>query len=203
MPLRVGVIVEGEGEYHSIRTLLERIWYELLRGDYIEVLKPIRRPQGTLLKVEGLMKAADAAKIMLGPDVASGPRTLVLILIDAESRCPKELAPKLVTWAKEARADADIACVMPNPMFETWFASAAASLAGVNGLPEHLTTPDDPEGKRLGKRWLKAQLRRKYQVTVDQPRLAAKFDLAECRARSASFDKLCRELARRLPPTDE
>ena len=41
MPLRVVVIVEGHGEDGAIRTLLERIWYELLGGDYIEVISSI------------------------------------------------------------------------------------------------------------------------------------------------------------------
>src|SRR4051794_10060623 len=124
MPLRVGVIVEGQGEYESIRILLERIWYELLGGDYIEVLRPFRQPQGTLLTEGGLRKAVEAVKIRLGPDTPGGPRTLVLVLIDAESNCPKLLAPQLVAWAQEARGDADIACVLPFPMFETWFAAA-------------------------------------------------------------------------------
>ena len=147
-------------------------------------------------------KAVDAVKIKLGTGHPRWLRTLVLILIDAESSCPKDLAPRLVSWAKDARADADIACVLPYPMFETWFAAAAASLAGVNGLPDDLPVPDDPEGNRVGKAWLRAQLPRKYSETVDQPRFAAKVDLFECRRRSASFGKLCRELALRLPPTE-
>jgi len=194
--------VEGQGENKAVRTLLHRVWYELLGGDFLDVIRPFRQSQGTLLKEEGLKKVVDAVKIKLGPDTPGGMRTLVLILIDAESRCPKELAPRLVAWAREARADAYIACVLPNPMFETWFAASAASLAGVNGLPRGLPVPDDPEGNRLGKSWIKAHLRRKYSETVDQPRFAAKVDLAQCRRQSASFDKLCRELAQRLPSAD-
>jgi hypothetical protein len=47
MPLRVVIIVEGHGEDGAVRTLLERIWYELLGGDYIEVI-PWRGKQGQL-----------------------------------------------------------------------------------------------------------------------------------------------------------
>ncbi len=47
MPLRVAVIVEGHGEDGAIRPLLERIWYELLGGDGLDVLRPFRRPQGS------------------------------------------------------------------------------------------------------------------------------------------------------------
>jgi hypothetical protein len=198
MPLRVGLIVEGQGEYESIRTLLHRVWYEFLGGDVINVLRPFRQPLGKLLKEDGLKKAVDAVKIRLGPDIPGGERTLVLILIDSEGDCPKDVAPKLVGWAKEARSDADIACVLPHPMFETWFAAAAASLRGVNGLPADLAEPDDPEGQRLGKAWLRKRLPRKYSETVDQPRFAAGIDIGLCRQRSPSFDKLCRELEARL-----
>jgi hypothetical protein len=198
MPLRVGLIVEGQGEYAAVRTLLERIWYELLGGDFIEVIRPFRQPQGRLLQEEWLKKTVDAVKIKLGANLPEGMRSLVLILIDAETSCPKVLAPRLLGWAREARSDADIACVIPNPMFETWFAAAAASLAGVNGLPGELPVPTDPEGNRLGKPWIRSYLPRKYSETVDQPRFAAKIDLAACRENSASFDKLCRELTGRL-----
>jgi Domain of unknown function (DUF4276) len=202
MPLRVGVIVEGRGDLSSISILLRRIWNELLGGDAIEVLRPFRLPQGTLLTEEGLKKTVDAVKIKLGPDTPGGTRTLVLILIDAESNCPKHLAPRLVSWAKEARADADIACVLPYPMLETWFAAAAAYLAGANGLPTDLPVPSDPEGNHLGKAWLRSHLPGKYSETVDQPRFTARLDLAECRVRSASFDKLCRELTLRFSSSE-
>ena len=32
MPLRVKVIVEGQGDENAVRLLLERIWYGLLNG---------------------------------------------------------------------------------------------------------------------------------------------------------------------------
>ncbi|HEV3255249.1 MAG TPA: DUF4276 family protein [Gemmataceae bacterium] len=200
MPLQVGVIIEGRGEYGAVRKLLERVWHELLNGDHIDVLRPFRQPRGSLRKEQRLKAAVDAVKIKLGPETSEGPRKLVLILIDGEDECPRDLAPQLLKWAQEARSDADIACVLPYPMFETWFAAAASSLAGMNDLPADLTTPEDPEGKGLGKGWIKKQLARKYSEPVDQPRFAAKMDLALCRRHSPSFDKLCRELARRLPP---
>jgi hypothetical protein len=201
MPLHVGVIVEGHGEYQAVRRLLERVWYEILSGDYLDVLGPYRKHQGNLLEEAGLKATVDTAKIDLGLETADGPRKLVLILVDAEDRCPKTVAPQLVQWAREARSDADVACVMPCPMFETWFVAAAASLAGVrNGLPADVTTPENPEGNGHGKGWIKKRLPRKYKETVDQPRFAAKMDLALCRRNSPSFDKLCRELALRLPP---
>jgi hypothetical protein len=198
MPLRVAVVVEGHGEDGSIRPLLVRIWYELLGGDQLDVLRPFRGHQGTLLKETGLKAAVDAARIKLDNRPPDGFHKLVLVLIDSEGSCPRELAPRLLAWAREARADADIVCVLPHPMFETWFVAAAASLAGFNGLPADLAAPEDPEGQGLGKTWIKKQLPRKYSETIDQPRFTAKMDLALCRQCSPSFDKLCREFQRRL-----
>jgi hypothetical protein len=130
---------------------------------------------------------------------SSDLQCLLLILIDAEGDLPCRLAPEILRRAKEARSDTDIVCVMPNPMFETWFAAAAHSLRGVNGLPPDLAKPDDPEGQRVGKAWVRRSLSRKYRVPVDQPRFAAQMNLTECRNSSPSFDKLCRELEARLP----
>jgi hypothetical protein len=202
MPLRVGVIVEGQGEYQGIRTLLERVWYELFRGDFIDVLRPWRWKQGILLTETGLKEAVDAVKIVLDRYPPDGLHKLVLILIDSEGKPPCILAPQLLKWAREARGDADIACVLPHPMFETWFAAAAASLAGVNGLPTDLPIPVDAEAEGKGKAWIKSLLpqSRSYKETVDQVRFAAKMDLALCRGRFRSFDKLCRELEQRLRP---
>src|SRR5439155_1761088 len=111
MPLRVAVIVEGHGEDGAIRPLLERVWYEVLGGDRIDVLRPFRKPQGTLLQEAGLKAAADAARIKLDARPPDEFHKLVLILIDSEGKCPKDLGPQILQWAREARPDADIACV--------------------------------------------------------------------------------------------
>jgi hypothetical protein len=201
MPLRVGAIVEGHGEVAALRTLLQRVWFELLGGDALEVI-PFRQRQESMLKAGGIEATVDAVKIALDNHPPDAFAKLVLILIDSEGDCPRDLAPRLQGRARAARSDADIACVLPHPMFETWFVAPAASLAGCNGLPAGLTTPDDPEGNGLGKAWIKRRLSRgrAYTGPVDQPRFAARMDLAACRLASPSFDKLCRELAQRLPP---
>ncbi len=202
MPLRVVVIVEGHGEDGAIRTLLERVWYELLRGDYIEVV-PWRGKQGQLRKKEGLRPVVEAAAIKLHATERTDFRRLLLVMIDTEGQeCPRTVAADRVGWVREVRSDAatEIACVMPNPMFETWFAAAADSLKGINDLPADLRKPEDPERDGLGKAWVKKHLPRKYKETVDQPRFVGHMSLTECRDTSRSFRKLVRELAERLLP---
>jgi hypothetical protein len=201
MPLRVVVIVEGHGEDGAIRTLLERIWYELLRGDYIEVI-PWRGKQGQLRQKDGLSTVVEAAADRLHGTAQTDLRRLLLIMIDTEGQeCPRDVAPERIGWAREVRSDTatEIACVLPNPMFETWFAAAANSLRGKNGLPNELPKPLDPEGEGAGKGWVKKHLPRKYKETVDQPRFVGHMSLTECRDSSRSFRKLIKELAVRVP----
>jgi hypothetical protein len=205
MPLRVLVIVEGHGEDGAIRTLLERIWYELLGGDYIEVI-PWRGHQGQLLlpEGEGLRPVVEAAAIKLHSTDRTDFRRLLLIMIDTEGHpenCPRTRAPELLAWARAERSDAatEIACVLPNVMFETWFAAAAVSLRGKNGLPSDLPKPVDPEGEGLGKGWVRKHLPLKYKKTADQARFVGHISLAECRESSRSFRKLVKELEQRLP----
>jgi hypothetical protein len=201
MPLRVMVIVEGHGEDGAIRTLLHRIWYELLGGDYIEVIT-WRGKQGQLRKKDGLSRVVEAAAIKLHDTGRTDFRRLLLVMIDTEGEeCPKTIAAGRIDWAREVRSDpaTEIACVMPNPMFETWFAASADSLRGKNDLPPDLPKPVDPEGNSLGKSWVKKHLPRKYKETVDQPRFVGHMSLAECRHSSRSFRKLVKEIQQRLP----
>ena len=55
--LRVVPIVEGEGEVACIRILLDRIWRELLGGEFVEVVRPIRGKRGQLVKPSGIEEA--------------------------------------------------------------------------------------------------------------------------------------------------
>jgi hypothetical protein len=201
MPLRVVVIVEGHGEDAAIRTLLGRIWYELLHGDYIEVIS-WRGKQGQLRKQEGLQRVVEAAAIELHATIRADLRRLLMIMLDSEGDCPRTIAPELLAWARAVRSDTEIACVMPNPMFETWFAAGAESLRGVNGLPDDLSKLADPETEKTGKGWVKRHLPRKYQEKVDQPRFVGHMSLVECKGSSRSFRKLCNELEQRLVPSD-
>jgi hypothetical protein len=196
--LRIAAIVEGHGEYESIRSLLTRIWTELLDGDYLDVLRPIRHKRQQLAKKDELVRAVELASSKLAH--APGPQipTMVLILVDADTDLPCRLAPKLLGWAREGRSGIDIVCVVANVEYETWFVAAADSLRDHLNLPVGKSLPNAPEQERLGKGWIEHHFRgTKYSETQDQPAMTAKMNLALCRTRSPSFDKLCRELARR------
>jgi hypothetical protein len=195
--LTVAAIVEGHGEQKSaIRTIVTRIWTELLGGEYVNVLHPIRQPRSKLIREEGLLKAIDLADERLR-EHASGDRSLILVLFDADEDLACVLAPALLDVVRQNRSHLDVAIVLANTEFETWFAAAAESLAAFFDLS--MTSPaSDPEaaGQRKGavKRWMHGA----YAETIDQVRLTQAMDLRLCRSRSKSFDKLCRELEKRL-----
>jgi hypothetical protein len=197
--LRVAPIVEGQGESCCIRTLLDRIWRELLGGEFVEVVRPVRKTNGELLRKDGLQGAVRIAVKELNNPPATADPGLVLILIDADEKCPGRLGPELLGFARETHSAVDIACVLAIVGYETWFAAAAESLTKYLELPAGFLASDSPEESRHGKAWVRRYFRgTKYSETRDQPRLTGAMDLALCRRRSPSFDKLCRELERRL-----
>lgn len=194
--LRIVPIVEGHGENNSIRPLLQRIWSELLGGDYVDVIKPIRWSRGRLVQGSELGRAVDLAALKLR-EARPEERGMVLILVDADEDLPCELGPGLLKEAQERRSDVDLCCVVANVEYETWFIAAADSLGEYLELAE-TEIPQDPEGQKAGKAWVQKRFRGvKYSETVDQPAMTMRMDLSLCRRRSPSFDKLCRELEKR------
>jgi len=195
--LTVAPIVEGHGEQKSaVRTIVSRIWTEVLGAEYVNVLPPIRHPRTRLIRAEDLLKAVDLASLNLQKQ-QSEDRSLILVLFDADEDLPCELAPPLLDVVRRGRPHLDVAIVLAKSEFETWFAAAAESLTKFFDLA--VVAPAlDPEAARQRKATVQRWMHGAYAPTVDQPRLAQAMDLALCRSRSKSFDKLCRELEKRL-----
>ncbi len=203
--LTVVPIVEGHGEFACSRKLLERIWYEIVQGEFIDVLQPIRQPKDKLIKDGGTFeKAIDLAVGKLNNSNVPDARALILVLVDANGDPPCKLGPKLLHDGQMHRADKDITCVVANVEYETWFVAAAESLSEFLNLSSADEIPPNPEESRHGKGWIKKHYKgSKYSETLDQPRLTSKMDLLVARQRSPSFDKLCRELEKRKQHSGE
>jgi hypothetical protein len=194
-------IVEGHGDDASIRILLERLWHEIAGGTFIDVLRPIRRPKSKLIQENELRNAIDLAKLKLKQASADGCRELVLVLLDADDDLPCVRGPALKAVAA-LRPDLDIVVALANVEYETWFVAAAESLAGFMEISAG-EVPEHPEQNRCGKAWVEHRFRHhRYSPTQDQPALTRKFELALCRRRSPSFDRLCRELTKRCKKSD-
>lgn len=211
--LRVAPIVEGHGEVAAIRILLKRIWREIVCGEYVDILRPVRIPRSKLVKriagedrarpnEQELERAVRLASLKLQAKAEPTMPALILVLIDANSDCPKELAPEVADACARSAGAYGSACVLANVEYESWFVAAAESLSEFLELAPERGIPEDPEGSRCGKAWIQKRFKAtKYSETVDQPRLSAAMDLTLCRRRSPSFDKLCRELESRCRAT--
>jgi hypothetical protein len=190
-------IVEGHGEDAAIRILLERLGNELLGGSYIEVLRPLRWPKSKLVQEPELRRAVDLAcrKLLAGPEARGA---LLLIIVDADRDAPCILGPKLLARARASGPpNVAMSCVVANVEFETWFVAAAESLCakGYFSLSAGETIPQNPESSRSAGAWVQRHFKgTRYSKTLDQPALTHGMDLHACRARSPSFDKLCRDL---------
>ena len=149
--LRIAPIVEGHAEFSCIPILLRRIWRELLGGEYLDECRPVRQPQGTLMKPDGLSRAVRLALKSL--DSPSDDPALVLIVIDSEGECPRFLGPKLRTIANQVDPRADVACVLAHVMYETWFVASADHLADYLNLRPG-DPPAEPEQTGSGASWI-------------------------------------------------
>jgi Domain of unknown function (DUF4276) len=193
---RIVVIVEGHGDVAALPILLRRIARKLRPGEpEPEIPKPIRVKRQKIVQPGELERAVELAGRQTGAEDA------ILILLDADSDCPKDLAPELLQRAVACREDRVVRVVLAKTEYEAWFLAAARSLAGQRGLDETLEPPSDPEAIADPKRWLGQRMAAgtSYRETLDQPALTARFDLGEART-APSFDKLWREVASLLRP---
>jgi hypothetical protein len=181
--------------------LLRRILTELFQCGKVDVLQPIRIPRSKLVKTAELLRAVALADLKL-KQLAEDLRKLIVVVFDADADAACQLGPQLQSVINDARPDLDVAVTLAVAEYETWFIAAAESLMDYVDI-EVNDVPVDPEGSRLKKAWLQRHFRGRYTETIEQPALTAKMDLNAVRRRSPSFDKLCRELARRVFPTPE
>lgn len=191
MIVRVACLVEGHGEVEAVPVLLRRLAELWLLP--LEVDKPLRFPKQRLLRRPGeLERAVELAALRAGSGGA------VLILLDADDDCPAIEGPELASRAQTS-SRLPVGVVLAKREFESWALAAAESLSGCRGLPSSLVPPEDPESIGGAKEWLDRQMRSHgYEPTIDQAAFAARFDLAQARLRSPSFDKFCREVERLL-----
>lgn len=196
-PLVLVPIVEGEGDKAAVPILLRRMVPAIEPGRPVTVATPMRVTRASLLKAGELERYVDLATRTHGGAGA------VLVLVDADADCAATLGPALQARAEAARPDSPVAVVLAVQEYECWFLAAASSIGGQRSLPTHVAPPDDPEGVRDAKGWIKQRRTdgRAYGPTVDQPALTAVFDMGLARAGAPSFDKLWREVARLLEET--
>jgi hypothetical protein len=95
MSLVVAAIVEGHAEVESVPLLLRRIFAELGALN-VQVARPFRVKRNLVVKPGELERAISQT---IRDRVGVGG---IILLIDSDDDCPKELAPQLLGRAKKA-----------------------------------------------------------------------------------------------------
>ncbi|BCJ61816.1 DUF4276 family protein [Micromonospora endophytica] len=187
----IASVVEGEGELTALPVVLRRMMSDMMIWD-ADIQRPFLTNRSKLVKRGGLEAAVESLARRLPPTAPGG----ILVVIDADDDCPASLGPELLQRAQAVRPDRRTAVVLANREFEAWFLAAAPSLAGRAGLPAGIPVPDDSERPRDCKGWLSHHRNDggSYRPRVDQPALAAAFDLSMARYNAPSFDKFCRDV---------
>lgn len=186
-------IVEGPGEVSAVPTLLWKILIELGRYD-VQIAQPKNAHGcGNLTKPGGLEKFV--AYSWREPDCGA-----VLILMDADEECPKELAEAFVERIRIMGAKHPVIIIFANCEYEAWFLASLETVCATLGLPVGLAYPGDAETKVGVKGWLSDQLPsgQAYKETIDQAAMTGVIDLALARERSRSFRRSCHAIEQAL-----
>jgi uncharacterized protein DUF4276 len=160
---------------------------------YPKVIRPFRESKSALLRKDGSLERAvelSARQVRV--------RGGLLLLVDSDDDCPVTIARTFRERMLLARGDLPMAAVIAVVEFEAWFLAAATSLAGVLDMRPDLSPPSMPEQVHDAKGWIKRnRLTGTYQPTIDQPKFAYHFSLAEAQS-SRSFRKCYKEIRRIL-----
>ena len=191
--IKIGCIVEGQGDVKAVPLLIRRIASEHYPKMVVDIPRPIRVHRNQVVQPDELEQEVELAARRIGGQGA------IFIILDSDDDCPAELGPALLRRASQARSDLPIAVVIAKSEFEAWFLAAAESLRGQRGLKDNIHPPSDPEAIRNAKGWLSDRMEntRRYRETRDQPALTALFDLKQA-LQTDSFDKCYRDIVRLL-----
>lgn len=183
---RIVPIVEGHSEQHAIPQLLRRILNDKNVFD-VEPAKAIREHRQRIVKRDILTNRLHMAR--LNSDCAA-----IIVVIDCDDDKPCELAPTLVTFAREANLQIPCSIVLAVREIESWLIAGIESLRGYRGIPKDASPPPDVEEIRGAKEWLNNTMLDGYKSTIDQVKLLLRFDYQQARKVSPSLDKFLREL---------
>ena len=194
-------IVEGRGEVKAAPGLIRRVLGERLDRYDISLLSPIRANGGP-----DLVKRFEVHLGHAIDENADG----ILVLVDADDECPVEGARSLVDRASALDLGVPVAVVYAKGEYETWFISSLSESTGEGirsrlNIASSVNAPEDVEGIRGAKEWLKRQMPRDqgYKETSDQESLTHHIDMDLTYSRSRSFRRLCHAVKELVRGIDE
>lgn len=193
--MKIGLIVEGQGDVLALPVLVRRIAQEMAERFDVKVLQPMRVKRGRFS--DSFDDYARASTFLATKADA------VITVLDADDDCPVELGANLRSRAQDCIGHVQVAVTVANKEYETWLLAGVESLRGLRGVSEDAEVPANLEDIRGAKGRLASMMSGHYSETVDQPAMTAKVDLAEAQRLSASLDKFVRDLLAILEQGEE
>ncbi len=166
-------IVEGPGDVAAVPVLLRRILHERSDRYDIGVLRPkMAKGKGGIVR---------RLEDFLGYATITDGCAAILVLVDADADCPKELGIELADRARATTVGVPTVVVCAKREYESWF---LASDKDFNG---------DAEEYNGAKQWLNRRVASglTYKETKDQVRFSATMDIDAAFHASRSFRRLC------------
>jgi hypothetical protein len=178
-------IVEGPGDVTAVPLLIRRICYELECCLGARVAAPMKVARSKMVQEAEMRKYLRIAS-------ADPECKLILLFMDADDDCAKEISELLRPWIEGEALRVRCEVIVIPREFECWFISAIESLRGVRGISEAATSHTTPEMVRNPKailtRWMQGTAA--YHETADQVAFTQSLDLAGVRLRCRSFRRL-------------
>lgn len=192
MSSSVIAIVEGHGEVAALPALLRRLIEWRKPSKAASALGPIK-----VQKDRFLNRDTEFNRFLQLAASKCGADGWILILLDADDACPKEMGVQILKRAQECVPHRRISVVLANREYEAWFIAAARSLSGKRGFTFSGDAFVEAERPLDAKGWVKARMSSgNYGETTDQPAFTALMNLDEVHERSRVFRKLCDEWER-------
>lgn len=187
--MNIQPVVEGHGEVEAVPVLLRRLIDEA-RSWQVGVGRPVRRKRSQFATEQGV---AHAVKLAREEPNCGG----ILLLFDSDDDCPKELGPRVQSWATAAAGAMPCAVCMANREYEAWFLATADSLQGHAAMRADAMAHPSPETPRNAK----GELERRMVVddckeSVHQAPFSARMCLGDAFRRCRSFRKLVASFGR-------
>ena len=190
----IATIVEGHGEVSAILTLINNIITSSGGFVYPRIVPPYRVPWGSLVNRAGELERYSQIALQEG-----GPDSRLLVLLDADDRCPASLGPDLLERLVRRFPQRIVSVNVADWEYESWFIASAESIALHVGISLEVEVPENIEEIENPKAWIERNiLHGRYRETSAQASFSSAIDVALARQRSHSFNRFCREVERLL-----
>ncbi len=183
------LVVEGDGDLAAAPILLNRILLERLGRTDVAVAYG---KQG-VVNAHGRQNLESRLETLLGHALEKSECDAILILLDADSDCPVELAGKLRQACQAIQVLCPVEIVCANREYESWFLASLDTIRGRHGIPESANLTQAAENISNPKAWLSGQMPFgvTYKEVSHQPAMSGLIDLEAAHANSRSFRRLC------------